>query len=405
MDNNCLRVIGNYCKQLRYHLVNRHCEIKAIICWLRNLDVSNCYNVTDQGIQLLCYQENGDPGCSLIQQISTEWTNVTSLGVKQILLTQKKLIAIKSKSTILALSELANEFSENGDRRTFPIIKISQVTIASRYALHRIRLAASICRNLVIDDIKIRYGYGFSNQEICSISSLPNLYLKEMSFEYWFDRERNLTTDAAFNLDTYFNGMAHLLNPFGRGLKKLDIYNTLNVNMTTVLSCCPNLSILILTANSYHISNFPRSILPLRQLETFQLRTWCKPQHETHYRLPGNVILFLLSSHTLNHLYITDCVTFTNAILEKALERTNFRNLKSFNIEFCDYITNSGLNLLKSGDNAISDFSVKQCRRVDHERLSKEWRTFKRENNWNVKINIQYNPDYEYEEEAMDAYD
>ena len=355
----------------------------------------------------MCYQENGHPGCTLIQQMSTECTLVTRLGVKQILLTQQKLTTLQSEHSILALSELANEFTAKGNRRTFPLLKVSRVTIGSRSCLDRIRLAAAICKNLLIADIYIEYGYAMSNQDIVNISSLSNLHLEGISFDYGVFRAQNRTTYTAISLQNYFNGIGHLLTQFGRGLKKLEICDTLNVNMTTVLSCCPNVSTLILNANSYQVSNIPHSAIPLQQLETFSFKSLRKPPHETHYLLPGNVILFILSSPTLNHLCINICATLTDSILETAFERTKFRNLKSFHTAFCDSITNSGLDLLRSDVNAISVFSVEQCRSVDHERLSKEWATSKREKNWNVEICIQYDPDYEYEEEddGMDADD
>ena len=378
IDDQCLGVLGANCKDLRYTdtLYSIYLTRKLIIHneKSRNLDVSFC-KVTDQGLQMLCIEENRSPGCCLIEQLSILKTNVTRKGFKQMVLRQKNLSALLWGDSLAALSELSAELET---QRTFPLSQLGRVLVGSDECVLHILRASFICPNLSITNMKIQCDSSLSNACLSFVVSMPRVKLREL----YLIGGNNL-------LITFFDGIVPVLKTIGENLIVLKISKFEFVEPFVVVVNCPNLKRLKLSSNCYTenatLNSFPVEG-SLRHLEEFAFRG-SDPFEATETNLSEHQLTCFLSSPRLKELNIQFCAMLTDKIFEEAFRRTKFEKLMYVNLSCCDSITQTGLDILKREENSILFLYVEFCFYHHENRLLQaDWTSIAKEKNWDIQV-------------------
>ena len=359
-------------------LRNRH-DFKILIL-SRFLNV-NFTRLTNRGMQMLCREENGSPGCSLIESISIANTEVTHRGVRTILLSQTNLRIVQCDFYILfaALLLLSAEFISNGTPRTFPLTRIPAVRLRNNRDIGLFERAISICNQLVITRLEIecdRESSDLTDRDVVRILSLANFRLQELTFDG--------LTDSSI---TFANGIAPILELMGSTLQILQICGVENVDLSLIITRCPNLLKLGLDHNKSYVRNvLPRtSKVCLPQLKEFSFDA--NEESDNIQEFPcANQMSFILSSPMLKRLFINYCTTLSDDVLAFAFRQSNFENLTDIDISGCHSITNTGLDLFKRDENSISYLYLDNCNSVDMERFNAEWKLKEKERNWKVEV-------------------
>jgi hypothetical protein len=78
--------------------------------------------------------------------------------------------------------------------------------------------------------------------------------------------------------------------------------------------------------------------------------------------IPSESFPSLLSSPELVHLYVEDCVTLTDEILQKAALLHQFRNLEHLELEQCNSFTKQGIDSLMNKNNPLKVIKLWKCR-------------------------------------------
>ena len=357
------------------------------------MDLSTC-RVTDHGIMMLCFEENGDVGCSLIEHISILQTNITSSGCRMLLLSQKNLTVLCYEKLILALSYLFVQFQNSVESKSFSLQQLHPAVVKSNSCFEQIHNAVSICPRLAISKIKVEFPASFVGIGIGQMASIPNSNLQKLSFVGSEVFEISFTDIIA----------SFLCCGIGSRLLHLTISHIKNVDTAGIIAICPNLKSLKLFENiSYVYKDIPNSLKVngcVKQLEKFSF-TGSDPLDEFETFPPETHISHFLSSPQLMYLKVQLCRTFTDAALETAFQMTRFLNLTFVDISLCNSITNSGLDHFKFSDNSICFFSVHNCENVDTKLLEMEWNSLSKENNWNVEM--YFNSEFGDNEEVDDG--
>ena len=336
--------------------------------------------VTDRGMQMLCREENGTLGCSLIETLSIDHTHVTKRGIETILLALKSLQILHCQFHILlpALSKLSENFAKNGETTTLPLTRIVTVLVRNRREIAQIQRAFSICNQLVVNHLNLECGRKSSDltdRDLARILSITHFDLVELSF--------NGFPDASF---TFVKGIAPLLEVVGGKLQELHICGANHVDLSLVVTHCVHLKKLRLNYNTSYLDNaIPSKTARLRQLEEF-LFTATEFEDVTHTFPSKNQLAFLFSSPFLKTLICKCCATLSDSVLECAFRQSMFENLKYISLWGCHSITNSGLDCFLRDENSIAFFHVNKCDLVDVEQFNAEFLLKKKERNWKVNV-------------------
>ena len=357
--------------------------------------MSACYGVTDRGIWMLCYEDNGQLGCSLIEKISIMKTTVTSIGCKTILMSQNNLTTLQSEELISALSDLYQQFRAQNDIRLFHLRQLHTAILKGYTCIEKLYQALTICPQLFISHLKIHYHFSIQGLDVATTPLLPNSIVKKLSFigcglcpHFWFP----------FNPIT----VPALTAGIGSRLLKLTLVRMENVDTAAIIASCPNIQSLKMSDNiSYVYDEIGYSLNAnryLQHLENFKFfgDDTCGDfetfPHESHISL-------ILASPKLKHISIHSCATLTDSSLQAAFTRTGFLCMESVDITYCNSLTKVGLEYFKRRENSISTFSVHSCNQVDFKLLESEWKLFVRNNNW--EIEMCFVSDFDEDEEGM----
>ena len=329
--------------------------------------MSGC-KVTDRGMRLLCIEENGSVGCSLIEHVSILATDVTSSGFKMIVRMQRKLRTIYWEDSIAALSELRDELSSNAYTRDFPLSQLALVKVQGNACIRHIHNAHTLCRHLAITKLEFAFPSSLTDDDLNYIGARLNL--KELLF-----------TCSRESLVTFPHGIVPFLEKHCRGLLTLYILEMKDVDVRSIATLCPNLNKLQLLFNdSYTRNGCPDS---LNHLEKFEFSA-DDSLDDVEFTLSENQLSSILASPKLKSVKINKCITLT--VLATAFGGKNCENLSFIDISYCHSVTSSGLRVFKTEENAISYFAVRSCKRINTRRLENEWKLAAREKNWKIQM-------------------
>jgi len=118
----------------------------------------------------------------------------------------------------------------------------------------------------------------------------------------------------------------------------------------------------------------------LKKLESLHLV--CVSHFWSTSVIPSESFPSLLSSPELVHLYIKDCVTLTDVILQKATLLHQFRNLE---LEQCNSVTKKGIDSLMNENNPLKVVKLWECRSLTRKNVS-DWNKLSKKKKWKVLV-------------------
>jgi hypothetical protein len=244
----CLDLIGIYCENLRYvyiELMNaifsrQRFSFKMYNFLSRNLDLRDCRNITDTGIQLLCFSNNGNGAenqrlsnlCKTLQYLLIQNTSVTEKGLQMAianLTVLKHLDHLGLFDVMLALTMSRLE-SKVTKYPYFPFVHLTINTIIP-YKGGSLGKVIQVCPSLT--SVHTVFIDGLTNADLSSLMSLK--YLTKWFLTAKFDSKKCIT---------FKDGVVPLLTKFGHSLIYLAISCCGSVDIWTILRLCPYLTFL-----------------------------------------------------------------------------------------------------------------------------------------------------------------
>ena len=323
---------------------------------------------------MLCLEEKGSIGCSLIEQLSILKTNVTRQGFKKIVLFQKNLSALLWGDSLAALSELSAELEVP---RKFSLSLLGRVCVRSDECIQHILSACAICPQISITNMKIECRSSLSNQCLSFVVSMPRVNLRELAI-----------IGGENAIVTFSDGIVPVLKTIGANLIGLKISKHEFVDPFFVVYYCHNLKSLKLSSNCYTdfgISHSVPRIGTLKYLEEFTF-SGRDPFDALETNLREHDLVYFLSSPKLKDITIHFCEMLTDRVLENAFLWTKFENLTYVDLSCCNSITKYGLDFLKGEENSINFLFIECCfNDEDTKLLETEWETMASEKNWDIE--------------------
>lgn len=347
----------------------------------RSLNLENCIDVTDTGIQWLCrgteYPEMRKESprlCKTLQRLSILYTSVTQRGIQIALTHLLSLIVLPNYFTIEALVELAQRAIDSKRPGYYNDRFCTSVLYTPRYNLFRsdrLRLALSLCHS--VTRVGIHVIKGLKDSDLLCFQECINLQgLKMLKCLPFFPNETEITFDG---------GVAPLLEAFGKSLETLSLEYFDSAPISTIAEFCPNLTWL-------HINNVTGSLDNERDLGCIKEKV---PMFKDlkflfcHDDIQPDILLLLLSSPSLQHISISDCDTLSDEVLQKAaINYYGFQNLQKLQLSHCNSVSGRGIEALLVDSNPIEIISFFGCKNLGSANNCK-WSKLIVKNNWNLK--------------------
>ena len=347
--------------------------------------------MTDAGIQGLCLSID-DLGkqcerlgqCKLIQKLMISYTKVTKKGIQMALENLPTLKVFECCSSVQALAEMHLSAYEHylPDIPKYSLIDLhcTNESFDTPYRSGSLGLAASLCASVI--RVRIVTQEGLSDIDLLGLLALENL------------RELSLGGGEECQI-TFDGGVAPILEGLGKSLTSLTLAELPCVNIRAITEYCPNLRFLFLVMNhSYSLAwpeeerkpftSKPIKIDPeLKKLESLHLV--CVSHLWSTSVIPSESFPSLLSSPELVHLYVKDCVTLTDEILQKAALLHQFENLKHLELEQCNSVTKQGIDSLMNENNPLKVIKLWECRSITRQNVF-DWNKMTKKKKWKVLV-------------------
>ncbi|EFX80501.1 hypothetical protein DAPPUDRAFT_304136 [Daphnia pulex] len=347
---------------------------------LRELQVNSCPGVTDSVMQVFC---NGQ---SSLQKLSVRGTEVTLIGIRFAIehLPELKEINCKDESDILQIFRgIRNDDRESKKYSLAELIMLNRmwnVPDKVPYEKGSVSLMVDMCPSLV--DVFIHVDdEGFTNEELLGFRQLQQL--------------KNLKIDKWSSISIR-GGVIPLLQARGHTLERL----FLSIQVTSeevflIIESCPNIRCLLLILEGTDLGTpepvvddcvhsslcSPKEVFPLRMLEEISLFTYFSP-----FAISRKLLLLLLSSLTITDIFINECFTLDDKIIEEACAKNSFKYLTRLWLCGCSNVSQKGIDFFLNEANPLDEIALKDCGNVNLEHM----KTMAQEKHWNsVKITVE----------------
>ncbi len=343
--------------------------------------------MTDTGIQWLCNVDypgmgNGKSGlCETIKKLSILHTGVTQQGIQVALTHLQSLNILESFDILEALAELASSTIDSKESKPPGLLYYDMISISTLYTSpdkpyisNSLHLALSLCHSVNL--VLIHVTKGLKDSDLLCLMSLKVLRkLKIFKSNLWVPNDTEITFDG---------GVAPLLKVFGRSLETLALECLDLIRISTIIDLCPNLNFLGIRdvtgslENERHLFQSEKKPPVFKELK----QLFCILD------VPVDILLFLLSSPSLEHIGISCCDVLTDEILLETVKcQHRFNNLKKFELDKCDSVTKRGIDalLLRSGCNPLEVIDIYRCKNIVDQNYA-DWNSLIVRKNWNCKI-------------------
>lgn len=336
--------------------------------------------MTDTGIQWLCNVDysgmgNGKSGlCGTMKKLCICCTAVTQQGIQVALTHLQSLNILESFDILEALVELS---SSTIDSKPPGLYKFSISTLSTSpdkpYISNSLFLALSLCHSVSV--VLIHVTKGLKDSDLLCLMSLKVLHkLKIFKSNIWVPNDTEITFDG---------GVAPLLKVFGRSLETLALECFDLIRISAIIDFCPNLNFLCIRdvtgslENERHLFQAEKKPPVFKELK----QLFCVLD------VPVDILLFLLSSPSLEHIGISCCDVLTDEILLETVKcQHQFNNLKKFELDKCDSVTKRGIDaLLSNGCNPLEVIDIYRCKNIV-DRNYADWNSLIANKNWNCKV-------------------
>jgi hypothetical protein len=338
--------------------------------------------VTDTGIQWLCNVDypgmgNGKSGlCETIKKLSILQTAVTQQGIQVALTHLQSLNILENFNTLEAFIELSLSTIDSKPPGLYNN-KFSISTLYTSpdkpYISNSLCFALSLCHS--VNHVLIHVTKGLKDSDLLCLMSLKVLRkLKIFKSNFWVPNDTEITFDG---------GVAPLLKVFGRSLETLALECFDLIRISTIMDFCPNLYALYMSdvtgslENERHLFQSEKKPPVFKELK----------QLICILDVPVDILLFLLSSPSLEHIGISCCDVLTDEILLETIKcQHRLNNLKKFELDKCDSVTKRGIDaLLRSGCIPLEVIEIYRCKNIVDKNYA-DWNSLIANKNWNCKV-------------------
>ena len=353
--------------------------------------------MTDDGIVVLCGGANnvedkklkGHIGqCKSIQKLVIYGTNITHNGVQVALRNLSDLKTIESEYVFQAMTEMQNN--------QYPASKYALTALiygsphgncflpGPPFINGTLRLAASLCPLVTKVVLSIDERNPFINEELLALLSLERLCELDITYEVPTDLPKNFhfTFDCA---------IAPLLKAGRNSLHTLKLSgNAIEVNLDFLIELCPNLQNLHIKCRCTSIRR-DKPPTHKRRKNNFvfnQLKELAIGDLMFGFPLSSENLIFLLSAApSLTYLYIGNCPSLTDQVLQEIYQLHSFRSLRKFELNCCSSVTKKGIDLFMNEGNFLEEIEIFWCESITEMNVE-QWRKNTKENNWNLTIKL-----------------
>ena len=347
--------------------------------------------MTDAGVRGLCVsvddlgKENERLGqCKKIQKLLISYTKIGHTGLQlalENLPTLKVFECCSSVQVLFQMHQTAYEHQLPGIPKYSLIdLHCTNDSLCSPYISGSLGLAVSLCS--LVMKVRIVTQEGMTDNDLLGLLALERL--RELSIGG--GEECHITFDG---------GVAPILVNLGSALTSLTLAELPCVNIRSVIEFCPNLRLLFLVMNHSYATTWPeeeknpfssktvKKESVLMKLESLHLV--CVAHLWVSSIIPSENLLPLLSSPTLIHMYIKDCVTLTDEIFQGAASLHHFQNLEHLELEQCNSVTFKGIDLLMSDNNPLKVIKLWECRSLTRKNVD-DWKKKASKKKWRVSL-------------------
>lgn len=350
----------------------------------RELNITNCREVTDVGLLGLCCgvdslgKENETLGkCKAICNLFTLGTRITEKGIKKALLNLPVLKVWDVVSIQLLVNIHQDDFFNNRELN-IPKYSLAQLEINENKCIPFrsgcLKIIGSICPSVV--KLKIGPNKGLNDKDLLSLLSFKNISFLDIC---------GFTEDSDLKI-TFDNGIAPVLKILGRSLQSLFLSCVHGVNIWVIIELCPNLRSLHLDEN-FNYSKSSQAKNGKAKIFT-QLEKLCL-KDGSHSIPPENLVLLLLSP-LLKFIEIHFCLGFTDTVIQKTANHHEFRNLEYLKLVCCNSVSERGINVLMTDRNPIKKIVLNYCDKITEENVTL---FVKKVNDKNWALSIWFNHD------------
>ena len=326
--------------------------------------------------------QGGRGQCKSIENLLISENDITHLGIQSALRNLPYLKTVDHASLIQALADLQHN-QEPLPKYGLISLKLTDIIPSPPYRHGSFELAASICpfvSNLELYINTISDLVTITDEELLGLFALKNL--QKFTFHgIFFNGNESLIT---FN-----GGIVPLLKANGMSLHYLKIYTTLfSVDVALLIELCPNLLNLELYCRYVSTSQdeppnpnrTKTDSFVLNRLETLEING-CHGSP-----IPSdNLVRLLCAVPTLASLVFEFCTSLTDDVIQKVFECHSFPCLRKLELKCCNFVTNKGIDLFMTEENALETIRIIHCPLVAQGRAN-QWKNKAKNNNWNCSI-------------------
>jgi hypothetical protein len=109
--------------------------------------------------------------------------------------------------------------------------------------------------------------------------------------------------------------------------------------------------------------------------------------------IPPDNIVILLSSPSLTYVSIVGCGNLTDEVLQEASKTHNFEKLVNLEIFYCKSVTKKGIDIFLTNRNPLKKITLFECDRLTEEDV-RCWKRKKKEENWDLNIDVRLSEPY-----------
>jgi hypothetical protein len=126
-----------------------------------------------------------------------------------------------------------------------------------------------------------------------------------------------------------------------------------------------------------------KEVFPLRMLEVISLSSDSSSDSpDTIFVISRKLLLLLLSSLTIREIFIENCFTLDDQMIEEACAKNSFKCLTMLWLPGCSNVSQKGIDFFLNEANPLDNISVEYCGNVNLEHM----KTMAQEKHWMIEI-------------------
>jgi hypothetical protein len=347
----------------------------------RILNLDTCRNITDSGIQWLCFasqgiETNNSELCKTLVQLLIYQTGVTKKGAQMALKYLTVLTDFEHDTFFEILVELG-EVEQHDNFSKVKILPFTTLLIANISPSLSGRFEAGLSLCPFISMVSIVATKGLRDVDLLSLTALKKLNRLHI---YMHPKVEEVEI-------TFVGGVVPLLQTIGSSLELLDLTYFDTIDLWTVIKFCPNLISLSVNDHCERFSALHKNEIPRcrKDQERFTLKRL--KELDCAFNIPPDILHFLFSFPLLEQISITQGSTLTDAVLIDAVKSHRLQNLKVLLLEECNLVTKKGINAFMTKHSALEYISLHFCKKVSLNDIV-DWQLLARHNNW--KLNLDF---------------